>query len=391
MMNYRIWIFLFLIVTYSITPAQEKENKSNNSESFGMLKAQLDSCRAAMLLTLNNDSNYKIAKGKELANLSKVATREDVILKETLQIIDYYDTKVNDTSLVKYRADVIGLCQKVKYKYLRVYLAKAPVSEYSYIKNIVLPQLDRKLPYDEVVLINSSNIIDYLMEKERVLSILNYQGNPDPLLCYGGIKARYKGQMRDVLISKLLLTFYAKADLEQWTTLATDALTYMATAPHKIMLEKKLDQNGLGKLAFDFALPDTSGNIIRLSNLKGKIVVVDFWFTGCSACKILAKALKQVAEIYKDEPRLVFVSVNVDTDRNRWLHSVKGGDYTGEETINLFTEGQGYRHPLIQHYGFSGFPNLLLIDKDSRLVAIPPRPETQENFAVFKEMVDSLL
>ncbi len=47
-----------------------------------------------------------------------------------------------------------------------------------------------------------------------------------------------------------------------------------------------------GQLAYNFALPDTVGNIVRLSDLRGKVVLIDTWHYSCGACTQIHKILE---------------------------------------------------------------------------------------------------
>ncbi|MGK9128378.1 TlpA family protein disulfide reductase [Olivibacter sp. SA151] len=386
-MNFcKFYILLLFLIIYNEASAQRMPVVNAERQ----LNERLDSLRNTMLSILKNDDRYQVSIKHDLSNTMKIAAREDTILAESMKLIRAYKGKIADTLLQRHEVRSVGLCQKIKYRNLRIYLGGADTAAYADIKNAILPSFEKQFLYDDTVLIKSAGFLDFLLEKERVFSILN-DGNVDPLHSYVHIRETYKEPLRSALVSKLLLSFYAKADLKEWTSLAKDALTYMESSNDRSAVEAKLNQNGLGKPAFGFILPDTNGNAVKLSDLKGKVVVIDFWFTGCSACKILAKSLKLVAATYSDNPNVVFVSISVDSNREKWIQSVRSGVYTGNETINLYTEGKGSKHPIIDFYGFSGYPNLLVIDKQSKLAAIPPRPETPESFRTFVALIDELL
>src|SRR5690606_8055503 len=74
-----------------------------------------------------------------------------------------------------------------------------------------------------------------------------------------------------------------------------------------------LQRNKKGNPAFDFNLPDQYGNRHRLADYQGKLLIMDFWFTGCHACRAIYEGfLKQIVTKYKNEEDVVFMSVNVD-------------------------------------------------------------------------------
>lgn len=116
-------------------------------------------------------------------------------------------------------------------------------------------------------------------------------------------------------------------------------------------------------MAYNFSLPDTNGEIVHLNDFKGKLVFLDFWFTGCGACKIYARTLSEVHEAFKDNPEVVFMTISIDKEPKKWKKSVEGGQYTSTEAVNLYTEGKGSAHPLIEHYDVKGYPHPIIIDQ----------------------------
>lgn len=57
----------------------------------------------------------------------------------------------------------------------------------------------------------------------------------------------------------------------------------------------------VGALAYDFALDDVAGNPIRLSELTGSPVIVNFWATWCAPCRIEMPELEAAYQAYRDE------------------------------------------------------------------------------------------
>jgi cytochrome oxidase Cu insertion factor (SCO1/SenC/PrrC family) len=120
--------------------------------------------------------------------------------------------------------------------------------------------------------------------------------------------------------------------------------------------------------AYPFALPDANGKTVHLIDFKGKVVVLDFWFTGCINCmnfyqKALAKAEQQFAQ-NKD---VVFISICIDMDKDRWLKSLINGFYTSKTEINLYTEGKGDQHPVIRAYSVISYPQPIIIGRYSKI------------------------
>jgi thiol-disulfide isomerase/thioredoxin len=128
-----------------------------------------------------------------------------------------------------------------------------------------------------------------------------------------------------------------------------------------------------GKPAPDFALPDSSGNILKLSDYKGKIVYVDVWGTWCGPCiQEIPDALK-LQEAYKDKP-IVFLYVALEYGKNditRWRNFIAGKSkrfpdkpFTG---VHVVAEKQ-FGNPEMMPYKLNFAPTHILIDHNGNIV-----------------------
>jgi len=68
-----------------------------------------------------------------------------------------------------------------------------------------------------------------------------------------------------------------------------------------------------GVKATDFELESTKGNKVKLSDYKGKIVIVDFWATWCPPCREEIPSFVQLQKVYKSELQILGVSLDTDT------------------------------------------------------------------------------
>jgi hypothetical protein len=89
---------------------------------------------------------------------------------------------------------------------------------------------------------------------------------------------------------------------------------------------------------------------------------------------------------------MVFVSINVDADKTEWLESVAAGTYSCAEDILLYTNGQGLEHPLIKYYMYTGFPEVVILDREGKVYsATPPWPmgkkSNKELIVMLKEVL----
>lgn len=140
--------------------------------------------------------------------------------------------------------------------------------------------------------------------------------------------------------------------------------------------------DGEGKIpnadAPGFDLPLLSGKQVRLDELRGKIVILDFWATWCAPCEIQMPVLD---ELWKDKKGraahgddLMIVGVSVDTDPPADV-----SDWIAEHGF-LYPIAIGDQD-LAMRYGVIGFPTLVIIDPSggihTRHTGVWSRPEIE--------------
>ncbi|MGL5945306.1 MAG: TlpA family protein disulfide reductase, partial [Sediminibacterium sp.] len=123
---------------------------------------------------------------------------------------------------------------------------------------------------------------------------------------------------------------------------------------------------------YPFELTGVDGQKVSIRNFMDKIVVLDFWFTGCVACIQMANMLKIVKDSLHNNKDIVFMSINTDEDKNKWLQSVETEKYTHKGFINLYTNGEGPDHPLITHYNITAYPRVFVIGKNNIVFSLKP-------------------
>lgn len=112
------------------------------------------------------------------------------------------------------------------------------------------------------------------------------------------------------------------------------------------------------EVAPDFKLQDLSGGSLRLSDLRGKSVVLHFWATWCGVCKLEIGALNALFQSLK--PDQVLVSVVADSD--------------DAAHVQAFVRDRGIRYPvlladagILQAYAVGAFPTTYFLTPDGKI------------------------
>jgi peroxiredoxin len=113
-----------------------------------------------------------------------------------------------------------------------------------------------------------------------------------------------------------------------------------------------------------FSLKNETGKTVSLSDLKGKVVYIDFWGVGCGPCIYdIKNHIPAVHERYKNKD-VVFVNICVDAKEKNWKDALAKYKLEG---VNLIAEGWT-RNPVCQLYNINGIPHYVLIDKAGKIV-----------------------
>ncbi|KXH84885.1 TlpA family protein disulfide reductase [Chryseobacterium kwangjuense] len=141
--------------------------------------------------------------------------------------------------------------------------------------------------------------------------------------------------------------------------------------------EKKF---AVGKPFYNFSLPDSTGKLHTLSDFKGKVLVIDFWYNGCSGCKLTVPVLEEIEKEMVSE-NVQFLSIGIDK-KDLWLEGI--GKYSSASSLQLYTEGRSKEHPMMKYLNIYAYPRLIVVDKNGNIASAPPEPRTKkEDFVNF--------
>ena len=120
-----------------------------------------------------------------------------------------------------------------------------------------------------------------------------------------------------------------------------------------------------GKSIPDLELPDLSGAAMRLSALRGKVLLVNFWASWCVPCQTEMPWLTQFQERHQAEGFQV-VAISMDEDQSQC------GPFIEQHGLESLTVLLGDRHAADRFGGIFGLPTSFLIDRDGAIVSKHP-------------------
>jgi peroxiredoxin len=130
-----------------------------------------------------------------------------------------------------------------------------------------------------------------------------------------------------------------------------------------------------GDMAPDIVMNDPSGVERKLSDLRGKVVLVDFWASWCGPCRRENPNVVRAYAKYRDQGFEVF-SVSLDSKADRWASAIEQDQLTW---TNHVSDLKGWRNAAAQDYGISSIPHTMLIDRDGSILATHLRGSALES------------
>jgi len=121
-----------------------------------------------------------------------------------------------------------------------------------------------------------------------------------------------------------------------------------------------------GVEAQDFTQPDVDGKMIKLSDYRGKYVLVDFWASWCAPCRRENPNLVKVYDMYKAKGfEILGVSLDKAADKAKWIKAIADDKLTWKQVGDL----KGWENDAATKYDVKAIPMNFLIDPNGKIIA----------------------
>ena len=137
----------------------------------------------------------------------------------------------------------------------------------------------------------------------------------------------------------------------------------------------RLSKTDNGAKAPDFTLCDVAGNKVTMSEVKGKVKIIDFWASWCGPCRLNNPALKEIYEEFHDKG-LEIIGISLDEEKEDWELAIEKDGLSWVNVSSL----KGWECEVARLYNVKGVPALFVLDENNNIIATGLRDEQLKIF-----------
>ncbi|MBO9729990.1 MAG: TlpA family protein disulfide reductase [Chitinophaga sp.] len=129
-------------------------------------------------------------------------------------------------------------------------------------------------------------------------------------------------------------------------------------------------KTAIGVTAMDFSQNNTTGKPVKLSDYRGKYVLLDFWASWCGPCRAENPNVLDNYEKYHSKG-LEILGVSLDDKKDAWLKAIKDDGLEWAHVSDL----KGWKNAVAKEYNINAVPSNFLLDKEGKIIAKDLRGE----------------
>jgi len=257
-----------------------------------------------------------------------------------------------------------------------------------------IEQMDTKIIGSKPMEIFATIIADLKAEKlttAQLMEMAKTHENPLVSFLIASKLFTFRSEFADLhtSISKRLKEKYPNDNwVDDYTAVAYDLEKEKAR-----MMATSLIQVGME--APEIALQDVKGKVRKLSDLRGKAVLLDFWASWCGPCRVANPHVVELYNKYNSKGFEVFsvsldgldnrtrqslgdnsqVQMNLDRQKERWLDAIESDNLKWDWHVSDLMK---WDSQAASTYGVTAIPKTFMVGKDGKITAIDPRYNLEE-------------
>jgi thiol-disulfide isomerase/thioredoxin len=350
---FSIFLFVAIACSGSLSPQTSLSGQLKNLPK-GLIK-----------LNLEEDINRKISR-----TVAEIAVGEDGSFRFDGDLVPHiYTLKISDKKTVTLaigagqkvvisgdvnNADsivVTGSEDTVKFesyeKFRKESLNRLVIS----IRNQIKSLNDKKTPENEskILELTKLEVANYDKHKDELIEFIKNEMGTS--IAVYATSIRWDGEKNLPFLNELVKQFEA----------AHPNLDVTKKISEKV---KILNANSIGGKVAEIKMPDKNGDMIALSSVKAKYILIDFWGSWCAPCRRESGELGELYQKFKSQGFEIY-GVGLESEKELWLKAIEQ-DKRIWTNVSTFQE---FETPVTFDYAVTSLPANFLIDENGKVIA----------------------